>query len=553
MIKSKIITISLIAFLGVGCSATQKNEQILKPEETQALEAVSTLMQDKIVQKTEYTKPQPIKRRTVLASSAGEGPSEILLPNFDIYINQKDVSLQSLLLSLITIADQKIYVSKEISGTSSLTVERAPWADVFSYVLAENNLVAWVDASSGSITIKPGVENDQFVTKLLGKNFALKKQSNHRYQIPEIRMEIFELYHVDPVTIKAELDDLFDYESDNSPIKVSGVTQNTGARVNEFASNADGVTESYAVKDQAEQKISGLIITATATQLDKIHKLVDSLDMRIPQVFIEAFILTVTDDFEKAFGSRLALLDNAVNSNVEGSLATTFNTNSSDTLDAKTALTNFAISGLTATSGINVLTKVGVDRLRLGLEAMEKDGFAKTVANPKIMVLNKEKGYFFQGTVLCWTFEAGGSSTTTDGGTTSATAADKVTQCTDGTTSHPDYPAPEGKEIGLKLEVVPTISLSNEIMLDINVQQTSSQNTSSTSPPTTSKLSLANRLLTNSGDIIVIGGNHSLSESFVKRSIPGAGGSFFGSFFAGGNEQDDQFQEMLIFLSARKM
>jgi type II secretory pathway component GspD/PulD (secretin) len=59
--------------------------------------------------------------------------------------------------------------------------------------------------------------------------------------------------------------------------------------------------------------------------------------------------------------------------------------------------------------------------------------------------------------------------------------------------------------------------------------------------------------MTNSGDIIVIGGNHALSESFVKRNVPGLGDNFITSFLAGGKEQDDQFKEMLIFLSARKM
>jgi type IV pilus assembly protein PilQ len=387
----------------------------------------------------------------------------------------------------------------------------------------------------------------------LGNQFALSKDGTNSFTIPEVRTELFEIFNADPDTVRNEIVSLLGYADDTNKIKVSSVVQNSGARVNEFKSNADGVIESYKKTDQAVQRTPGLIITGTVSQLDKIEKAIDLLDRRIPQVFIEAFIVTVTDDFERALGSRLSLLDNGQTSTTQGSLANQFTTNAQDTADNATGLTNLGIEGLTATSGFNVLSTVGVDRLRLGIEAMERDGLARTVANPKIMVINQEKGYFFQGSVLCWTFEAGGSSTTTDGGNVNQVAADKVTQCTDGTSNHPDYPAPDGKELGLKLEVVPTINFSNQLMLDLNVQQTTATTTSATAPPATTKLSLANRLMTNSGDIIVIGGNHALSESFVKRNVPGLGDNFITSFLAGGKEQDDQFKEMLIFLSARKM
>lgn len=549
----QLIPLILLTFFLSSCSNTAKEDAVSKTSSEETISSVKNLQEDEIVYESEEKDEK--QQRRILLTSSGSDKSKLSLPDFDIYINQKDVSIEALIRSLGVIANMEIYVAKEVSGYTSISVDRAKWLDVFNYILSENELVAEVSKDASSITVKnkTSLHNDVLVTKLLGRDFALVKEQDYEYSIPEARMEVFELYHVDPETVKTELDQLLGYDETTSNIRVSGVKQTNGARVNEFSSNADGVTESYSEKAQALQKNSGLIITATTAELDRIEKIIDSLDKRIPQVFIEAFILTVTDDFERALGSRLSLADTAENSTTEGSLGTTFSADSTDTTDNNNALTNFAITGLTATSGFNVLTTVGVDRLRLGLEAMERDGLSRTVANPKIMVINQEKGYFFQGSVLCWSFTAGGSSTTTDGGTTNAVDAENITHCTDGTTSNPDYPAPTGKEIGLKLEVVPSISLSNEIMLDVNVQQTSATATSSSTPPTTSKLSLTNRLLTNSGDIIVIGGNHSLSESFVRRNIPGLGGNSFTGALAGGNEQDDEFKEMLIFLSARKM
>jgi len=550
----KHATIALLSLTLISCSFSKPDSPIKAFNKENTAQSVSNLVEDNLIAKTDNSKDDKYDRRTILASSKSND-KKLLIPDFEIYINQKDVRLDALIRSLAKIANIDIYVANDVNDYISISVEKVKWSDIFNYILTENNLTAVIDGVSGTITVKNKIngENDNFVVSALGNNFALSKEGTNSFSVPEVRTELFEIYNADPETVRNEIVSLLGYPTDTNKIKVSSVVQNSGARVNEFTSNADGVIESYKKTDQAIQRTPGLIITGTVSQLDKIEKAIDSLDRRIPQVFIEAFIVTVTDDFERALGSRLSLLDNAQNSSTQGSLATTFNTNTGDTADNLTALTNFGIAGLTATTGFNVLTTIGVDRLRLGLEAMERDGLARSVANPKIMVINQEKGYFFQGSVLCWTFEAGGSTTTTDGGNVNAVTADKVTQCTDGTSSHADYPAPEGKELGLKLEVVPTINFSNQLMLDLNVQQTTATATSATAPPATTKLSLANRLMTNSGDIIVIGGNHALSESFVRRNIPGLGENAFTSFLAGGKEQDDQFKEMLIFLSARKM
>jgi len=550
----KFLITSLVLVSLASCSFTKPDKAVKGFNQKQNVESVSNLVEEKIVTQTSESKSGDDIRRTVLANSVSS-KKKIVIPDFEIYINQKDVRLDAVIGSLAKIADIDIYVAKDVDQYITINVERVKWDDIFNYILTENNLVAVIDSVSGSITVKNKLsdETENFAVSALGNQFALSKDGTNSFTIPEVRTELFEIFNADPDTVRNEIVSLLGYADDTNKIKVSSVVQNSGARVNEFKSNADGVIESYKKTDQAVQRTPGLIITGTVSQLDKIEKAIDLLDRRIPQVFIEAFIVTVTDDFERALGSRLSLLDNGQTSTTQGSLANQFTTNAQDTADNATGLTNLGIEGLTATSGFNVLSTVGVDRLRLGIEAMERDGLARTVANPKIMVINQEKGYFFQGSVLCWTFEAGGSSTTTDGGNVNQVAADKVTQCTDGTSNHPDYPAPDGKELGLKLEVVPTINFSNQLMLDLNVQQTTATTTSATAPPATTKLSLANRLMTNSGDIIVIGGNHALSESFVKRNIPGLGDNFITSFLAGGKEQDDQFKEMLIFLSARKM
>jgi len=550
----KFLITSLVIVSLASCSFTKPDKAVKGFNQKQNVESVSNLVEEKIVTQTSESKSGDDIRRTVLANSVSS-KKKIVIPDFEIYINQKDVRLDAVIGSLAKIADIDIYVAKDVDQYITINVERVKWDDIFNYILTENNLVAVIDSVSGSITVKNKLsdETENFAVSALGNQFALSKDGTNSFTIPEVRTELFEIFNADPDTVRNEIVSLLGYADDTNKIKVSSVVQNSGARVNEFKSNADGVIESYKKTDQAVQRTPGLIITGTVSQLDKIEKAIDLLDRRIPQVFIEAFIVTVTDDFERALGSRLSLLDNGQTSTTQGSLANQFTTNAQDTADNATGLTNLGIEGLTATSGFNVLSTVGVDRLRLGIEAMERDGLARTVANPKIMVINQEKGYFFQGSVLCWTFEAGGSSTTTDGGNVNQVAADKVTQCTDGTSNHPDYPAPDGKELGLKLEVVPTINFSNQLMLDLNVQQTTATTTSATAPPATTKLSLANRLMTNSGDIIVIGGNHALSESFVKRNVPGLGDNFITSFLAGGKEQDDQFKEMLIFLSARKM
>ena len=106
------------------------------------------------------------------------------------------------------------------------------------------------------------------------------------------------------------------------------------------------------------------------------------------------------------------------------------------------------------------------------------------------------------------------------------------------------------KQLGLTLEVVPTISHGDNVILDIGVHQVTTNGVVPTDrPPNTVNMDLTNRMIAKDGEIIVIGGNHALVESNTNSNLPGQQGSKI----LGINAQNDSFKEMLIFLSVRKL
>jgi type II secretory pathway component GspD/PulD (secretin) len=126
----------------------------------------------------------------------------------------------------------------------------------------------------------------------------------------------------------------------------------------------------------------------------------------------------------------------------------------------------------------------------------------------------------------------------------------EVHQCSDGTSSESGDSLPD-RQLGLTLEVVPTISYGGDIMLDIGVHQIVADQVSGVRnrPPNTTNMDLTNRMIAQDGEIIVIGGNHALKESNGSSNLPGQKGSKF----MGVTSQNDTFKEMLVFLSVRKL
>ena len=551
MVKRALLVLTCTGLLACSSPPTKLEDKL---NTASTFEQVDQLRQKTIAQPA---KPLvPVNRRHVLIEQ-GTKDQLIGVPRFNVRADFKSADLTQVIQSLMQVAGYTalLDVGDNAHNRVDLHVRSGAWDQVITHLLMQQGLVAVFDRKQPLVRVLEAPQNyddTPFQVRAYKRNVPLE-QRDEGYFLPQMRTEFIELYHVDPVTTKVQIDLVLGYEAvadgqiDRSPIKVSGVIRDSGSRLNEYTADEKGNPVSFADQMRTEQGLPGLVVTDTAENIDSIVAIVENLDRRIPQVFIEAFIVSVSDAFQRELGSRLALGTNT------GALT------SSDQVGVVSNLGGGANSGLLSTGlpdagniangSFNLLTNVGIDALRVEIKALEEAGFSRTIANPKIMVINREKGFFRQGEVICWTIVRSEETPATDT-TPLQRKTYEVHQCSDGTSSESGDSLPD-RQLGLTLEVVPTISYGGDIMLDIGVHQIVADQVSGVRnrPPNTTNMDLTNRMIAQDGEIIVIGGNHALKESNGSSNLPGQKGSKF----MGVTSQNDTFKEMLVFLSVRKL
>ena len=177
--------------------------------------------------------------------------------------------------------------------------------------------------------------------------------------------------------------------------------------------------------------------------------------------------------------------------------------------------------GITGTSGIGILKKVGARALKVELEAMEQLDYNRVLSQPSVFTLNNQVATITQGTQIPY-------QTTSDGTTTT-----------------------EFKEAALSLTVTPSIIGDGNVLLDIKVNNDSPDTSLGTDEPSITTNEIVTKLLVSDGDIVVIGGIKK-NTMYTKRSgTPGVSKvPVVGNLFKNKKDKDD-LTELLIFIAPR--
>ena len=185
-----------------------------------------------------------------------------------------------------------------------------------------------------------------------------------------------------------------------------------------------------------------------------------------------------------------------------------------------TSITGFPTTGA-ATSGIGVLKQTGSGILKAEITALEKQGLGKTISNPKVFTLDNQSATVTQGEEIPY-------ETMTDG--TAVT---------------------EFKEAALKLEVTPSIIGDGNVLLSIQVNNDTPNRGTGADEPPINKMEISTKLLVADGDIVVIGGIKKNVRAKRKDQTPGLGNvPVIGNLFKG-TSQNDELDELLVFIAPR--
>lgn len=231
---------------------------------------------------------------------------------------------------------------------------------------------------------------------------------------------------------------------------------------------------------QADASTNALIITAPSNIYNNVRAVIDMLDVRRAQVFVEALIAEVTADKAAELGVQWMGL-----------------TGPNSAGDQMAAGTNFGGSG-TNIIGIATSIKAGVPAIGTGLNiglvqggnlgilarAMQTDANANILSTPNLMMLDNEEAKIVIGQNLPF-----------------------ITGSQNGTAANPNpFQTIERKDVGLTLKIKPQISEGGTVKMLISQEVSSVQDLSNPAGVITNKRSLDTTVLVDDGQILALGG-----------------------------------------------
>lgn len=509
----RVLWLALVLVFASGCSGLDEflqKKELIQPEEfakdqREQLEKSTDLGPKVSLSQEELKKLRQRRRLNVEERQNYITLSEKKDSSFPVSINLENVGVQDAMAMISEVTGKNVLLGEEVEGRISAELVNVPWDTGLNALLKVKGLANHVDNKANIIRIHKQdvlIAQEDFDRKRieeLQKSIALQKAVEPLYT------DLFRLYYTDAATVQQQIQGILGW----------GAGQ-TGAATSGSASPTPGGIV-------IDERINALVVKGTRTELDLISRLISEIDIRTPQVLIEAFIVEATDDFRKELGTRLGMQDSTTfdnggkNVTVSGLAGGTAGTPTLGTAVGSIA-ENIALAG--ATGGVGLLFSSDVRTLKMELSAMESEGLTKILSNPRVFTLNNEQAVIKQG------WEIPFSSESQSGGT--------------------DI---QFKEAMLELTVTPSIVGDGNVILDIRVEKKDVDETV-TNPPFQSQ-EITTKLMVKDDTIVVIGGVKKQKTVGAINKVPYLGDiPFVGNLFRYTLDTDER-EELLIFIAPR--
>lgn len=253
---------------------------------------------------------------------------------------------------------------------------------------------------------------------------------------------------------------------------------------------------------QADPSTNALIITAPEPQYRQLRDVIDKLDQRRAQVFVESLIAEVSEDKAAEFGVQWqGNAGNKGDTNI-GLLGTNFSIGGANILSlaqglspTNTPSTGFNLGVARQTNGVYVLGFLA--------RFLQSTGDANVLSTPNLLTLDNEEAKIVIGQNVPFI----------TGQYTNSNAT--------GTTVNP-FQTIERKDVGLTLKVKPQISENGSIKMQI-YQEVSRLDANTTAGLITNKRSIESNVLVQDGSIVVLGGLLQDDSGNSQQKVPGLG------------------------------
>ncbi len=288
----------------------------------------------------------------------------------------------------------------------------------------------------------------------------------------------------------------------------SSVTTTPAAGAPSAATTVASSQSSTGGQIQADAATNSLIITAPEPQYRQLRAVIDKLDTRRAQVYVESLIAEVNTDKLAEFGIQWQAPMGQNGDSTVGLLGTNFSVGGTNIV---TLAAQAASGGATLATGANlaVANKVnGIYILGFLARYLQSNGDGNVLSTPNLLTLDNEEAKIVIAQNV--PFVTGQFTNTGAGGVSGSVNP---------------FQTIERKDVGITLKVKPQISENGTVKLtiyeEVSTIQAGTQN--SANGPTTNKRSFESNVLVNDGSIVVLGGLLSDEYSGNQEKVPGLG------------------------------
>lgn len=319
-----------------------------------------------------------------------------------IDLNFQNVEIRTVLQIIAEVAEKNLVVSDNVQGTITLRLKNVPWDQALDIVLKTKGL----DKREAGNVLLVGTASE------ISEREALEMQSQQ--QEKELAPLVTDFIQID-------------YR------KASDIR----TRIEE----AKMVSERGFVL--ADDETNTLMVRETSKQLEEIRNTIKRFDLEVPQVMIQARLVTASTDFAKGLGVRWGFNDRqstegwSIGSGT-GSLDSTV-TDATSIVDQDLQV-DLGLGNAAGTLAVGFLS----NNFLLGAElsALESDGKGEIISQPKVITTNGKKATIKSGQEV------------------PVLERDEETNQVD---------VDEWKEVVLKLDVTPQIIPGNKVQLEIDI------------------------------------------------------------------------------------
>jgi general secretion pathway protein D len=285
---------------------------------------------------------------------------------------------------------------------------------------------------------------------------------------------------------------------------------------------------------QADPATNSLIITAPEPLYRQVRALIDQLDSRRAQVYIESMIVEFSPTDSADFGFQWQGLLGKSGDNTGVVAGTNFSTGGTPSIIDISKSGAAGAANLTLGAGLNVgllRNYNGVTSLAAIVRALQSQGETNVVSTPNLITLDNEEAKIVVGENV--PFITG-----------------QFTQ-TGGATTNP-FQTIERKDVGITLRIRPQIGESGAIRMQIFQEQSSVQTTTaagtSNAGPSTTKRSIEGTVTVDDGQILVLGGLIQDTYTTNRSKVPLLGDiPWLGALFRS-ESRDRKRTNLMVFL-----